>query len=407
MAPDYSSFLCSCKNPEPTGIPPPTAPADLPFCLWCNKPIIRTAPRSFTRLFAFIAILILITFASSVYVHQRDGAGWPVVIWTVQMLLLGFVQLPAIIYLGAWQEKRKQHNLPASFLSEGLPMLLVVTIYIATATELIAIARAIIAPNNQPLWEATYAGFVQGPKIEAYVLLIIAALVAFTLFFWAFFMMFAQIAIGVSSGLEHLASCTFCKKPLPPLPPHYPEELLDPEARLPSHITKDQLRKCPHCQSLVLLSPYSLPRKIANYLGWGVIMLMVTTAVGLRDGWGWPTMVLALEVALVPFGFVPFILKGYLWLYTSPSNGNFNDLPNWKKLALSSLWIGMPLGAPLAVILCMRYNWKIPVHFAGQLGLIAGPLFIACCIFPFLVIQRTLALFTRNNKLAAEIETKT
>ncbi len=129
-------------------------------------------------------------------------------------------------------------------------------------------------------------------------------------------------------------------------------------------------------------------------------------AVGLRDGWGWATIVLALEVALVPFGFVPFILKGYLWLYSAPDNGNFNDLPTWRKIVLASLWIGMPLGAPLAVILCMRYDWKIPVHFAGQLGLIVGPLCIACSVFAGLAIFKAPALITCVFKTFAKTPSK-
>lgn len=370
----------------------------------------QSAPPSLRRSFFFSLyslFWIAATVASSLYVQQRDGAGWPVAIWAMQMLLMGFVQIPSVVFFGVWPTRRRLHGKPPGPLLGISTASLLLVIYFATAIELYSITREILALNNQPLHEVARQGFLWGLKTGTISILTIAALTFCTISFCAFFMMLTLIAIRIASGTKYPAICDFCKKPLPILLPAYDADWFGNDIPLPNHVTKDEIRKCPHCSLPVLPAPEGLPKKIANYVGWSVISILLVAVPALRDGWGWPTILWGLELILIPFGITPFALKCFSWVMMSPTNQNFSELPNWKKIVLPSLFVGTPMGSLLGVILCLRYDWKIPLPFAGQLGLLIGPLCIACCLFPIFAIQKLLSLLSRKNEPVADSSAKT
>lgn len=110
----------------------------------------------------YALLWIAATFASSLYVHKRDGAGWPVVIWAVQMPLLGFVQIPAVICSRRWLEKRQLlGKFPRSIRALIAFSILVLT-FSATFFEVASVASAIIIQDKLPLHEFARFGFLIG-----------------------------------------------------------------------------------------------------------------------------------------------------------------------------------------------------------------------------------------------------
>jgi len=363
----------------------------------------QSAPTSLRGYFfcsLYPILWIAATVASLLYVQQRDGAGWPVAIWAVQMLLLGFVQIPSVGFFCVWLYRRRLHGKPPGPLLGISTAFLLLVIYFATGVELYSIIRQISAPNNQPLHEVARQGFLWGLKTGSISIVTVAALTFCTVFFCAFFMMLTLIAIRIASGTKYPAICDSCKKPLPILLPTYEADWFGNDIPLPNHVTKDEIRKCPHCSMPVLPAPERLPKKIANYVGWSVISIMLVAVPALRDGWGWPTILWGLELALIPFGITPFALKCFSWVMMSPTNQNFSELPTWKKIVLPSLFVGIPMGSLLGVILCLRYDWKIPLPFAGQLGLLIGPVVVGGCVTLLIAGFRTLQpLYNRISAL--------
>lgn len=85
----------------------------------CNDmPTSATSPRSYFLHGAYALLWIAVTGASSLYVQQRDGAGWPVAIWAVQ--------IPDIIFSRRWLERRKLLGKRAS----SLPSLIAISIFL-------------------------------------------------------------------------------------------------------------------------------------------------------------------------------------------------------------------------------------------------------------------------------------
>ncbi len=400
MENDLSVHFCFCKKPEPAPITPDSPHPSLQFCLWCKKPILPFSVRRSRLPFYYAFTWLLATILSSLYVHQRDGAGSPVTIWAVQMLLMGLVQIPSVLFFGAWLNRRRLHGKPPGPLLGISTTLLVLVIYFATAIELYSIIREISAPNNQSLHEVALQGFLWGLKTGTASALAIAAALFFTFCYCIFFLMLTQIAVRIASGTKYPAICDSCKKFLPILLPAYAEDWFGNDLPLPSHVTKDEFRKCPHCSLPVLPAPEGLPKKIANYVGWSVISILLVAVPALRDGWGWPTILWGLELVLIPFGITPFTLKCISWAMTPPSNQIFDGKPIWKKIVWFSLFVGVPMGSFLGIILCLRYDWKIPLPFAGQLGLLIGPIVVGICTLPPITIFKTLQLlFNRRLPL--------
>lgn len=399
MENDLSVHFCFCKKPEPAPITPDSPHPSFQLCLWCKKPILPSFPARLSRLpFYYAFTWLLATILSSFYVQQRDGAGWPVAIWAVQMLLLGFVKIPSVGFFSIWLNSRRLHGKPPGPLLVISTTLLVLVIYFATAIELYSIIWEISAPNNQPLHEVARQGFLWGLKTGTASILAIAAVVIFTVVYCAFFAMLCHIAVRIASGSRYPTICASCKKPLPILLLTFEADWLGNDIPLPSHVTKDEIRKCPHCSMPVL--PEGLPRRIANYVGWSIITIMLASFPALRDGWGWPTILWALELALIPFGITPFTLKCFSWVTMPPSNQKFDEQPTWKKIVWASLIVGAPMGSFLGIILCLRYDWKIPLPFAGQLGLLIGPIVVGICTLPPITIFKIFQfLFNRRLPL--------
>ncbi len=127
------------------------------------------------------------------------------------------------------------------------------------------------------------------------------------------------------------------------------------------------------------------PRSYFLHGAYALLWIAVTGASSLyvqrRDGWGWTTAHWATEAWLIPYGFILAGLKVYAWLCGTKAATHFNDQPLWKQAIFSAFLIGMPLGAFFGAVFCLIYNWKMPIHFAGQLGLLIGPSVVGWCIF--------------------------
>ncbi|MGV3608836.1 MAG: hypothetical protein ACO1RA_20700 [Planctomycetaceae bacterium] len=349
----------------------------------------QSAPPSLRRSFFFSLyslIWIAATVASSLYVQQRDGAGWPVAIWAVQMLLMGFVQIPAVIYSRRWLVKNELLGKFPRTIPAFIAFSILVLTFVATFFEVVIAAWAIITHDKLSLHESTRLGFLFGLIISPIPLLLPFAFVGFIRLLASLFYLVAYFATRAGSKVKYRIACPFCEGALPLELPRMPQEKIKQLSLLPPHVLEADIRQCPHCAMPILPVSETSNSSPWRHLNWAIFTLMVTLPVALRDGWGWTTALWAIEVWLIPYGFVPAGLKIYAWLCGTKPATHFNDQPLWKQAIFSAFLIGMPLGAFFGVVFCLIYNWKIPIHFAGQLGLLIGPLVVGWCIFQASVV---------------------
>ena len=143
-------------------------------------------------------------------------------------------------------------------------------------------------------------------------------------------------------------------------------------------LTKDDII-CPQCGGSYA---YGTPKPSSGRAGrmvWIFVTLSTTIAICIYDGLVWTTA---------------------LWVFEMGALGLVH-MPVWKKIVekrkhrkwswcwdvgFSLLVIGLPLGAFFGVLLGVLYQWDMPLHQVGVLGMCIGPLVVLNGLFYAMIV---------------------